>query len=239
MKELDLSSLFKTIKTHIIPILISAVLLAGIVFGYNMFFVTPTYRTTTTILVNNGGLADVGVPGNSVSSSDLNASLYLVETCVDILESDNMYKELANALGKNYSYYNLKRRFSPSPRGEASLLIDISTFGTNPKEIKEIANTFLEIAPTFIKNNILSVDVKILATADKVDKTGPRTASNTLYAFVLGVLISSVVFVVISLLKNTIENDADFKSRYNIPLLGTVPVFENKQTKGKRYEKNK
>lgn len=239
MKELDLSSLFKTIKDHILPILISAVLLAALVFGYNTFFVTPTYRTTTTILVNNGGLADVGVPGDSVSSSDLNASLYLVETCVDILESDNMYKELANALGKDYSYYNLKKRFYPAPRGEASLLIDISTFGTNPKEMKEIANTFLEIAPTFIRNNILSVDVKTLATAEKVDKIGPRTASSTFFAFVLGALISSVVFVVISLLKNTIESEADFKSRYNIPLLGTVPFFENTQTKGKRYEKNK
>lgn len=239
MKELDLSSLFKIVKDRIIPILISAIVLAALVFGYNTFFVTPTYRTTTTILVNNGGLADVGIPGESVSSSDLNASLYLVETCVDILESDNMYKELANALGKNYSYDSLKRCFAPAPRGEASLLIDISTFGTNPKEIKEIANTFLEVAPTFIRNNILSVDVKILATADKVVETGPRTAANTLWAFVVGALVSCLVFVVISLLKNTIESDADFKSRYNIPLLGTVPVFENKQTKGKRYEKNK
>lgn len=239
MKELDLSLLFKTIKDHIIPILVSAVILAVLVFGHNAFFVTPTYRTTTTILVNNGGLADVGVPGNSVSSSDLNASLYLVETCVDILESDNMYKELANALGKDYSYYSLKKRFLPQPRGESSLLIDISTYGTNPKEIKEIANTFLEIAPTFIRNNILSVDVKILATADKTDKTGPRTVFNTILAFVLGALASSVVFVILSLLKNTIESEADFKSRYSIPLLGAIPVFENKQTKGKRYEKSK
>ncbi len=239
MKELDLSSVLKTIKDHIIPILLSAVILAALVFGYNTFFVAPTYRTTTSILVNNGGLADVGIPGESVSNSDLNASLYLVETCVDILESDNMYKELANALGDNYNYYNLKRRFVPAPRGEESLLIDISTYGTNPKEIKEIANTFLEIAPTFIRNNILSVDVKILATAETVDKTGPRTASNALYAFVIGALLSSLVFIVISLLKNTIENDTDFKARYSIPLLGTVPIFENKQTKGKRYEKSK
>lgn len=239
MKELDLSSLFKTIKDHILPILLSAVILAALVFGYNAFFVDPTYCTTTTILVNNGGLADVGIPGDSVSSSDLNASLYLVETCVDILESDNMYKELANALGENYSYFNLKKRFVPAPRGEDSLLIDISTFGTSPKEIKNIANTFLEIAPTFIRNNILSVDVKVLATADKVDKTGPRTFANSFYAFVIGFILSSMVFVVISLLKNTIENEADFKSRYTIPLLGTVPVFENKQTKGKRYEKSK
>lgn len=239
MKDLDLSSAFKIIKDHIIIIVLSGAILAAMVFGYNAFFVAPTYRTSTTILVNNGGLADVGVPGDSVSNTDLNASLYLVETCVDILESDNMYKELAKALGKDYSYFDLKQRFKPSSRGEDSLLIDISTYGTNPKEIKEIANTFLEIAPTFIRNNILSVDVKILATAEKADKTGPRTLINTAAALLFGLAASSVVFIAIALLKNTIESEKDFKAKYSIPLLGTVPVFENTQTKGKRNEKFK
>ena len=78
MKELDLSALFKVIKQNILIILLSGAVLAGAVFCYNHFFVAPTYRTTTTILVNNGGLADVGVPGDSVNGSDLNASLSIV-----------------------------------------------------------------------------------------------------------------------------------------------------------------
>ncbi|MBO5852503.1 MAG: hypothetical protein J6Q74_01675 [Clostridia bacterium] len=239
MKELDLSALFKVIKQNILIILLSGAVLAGAVFCYNHFFVAPTYRTTTTILVNNGGLADVGVPGDSVNGSDLNASLYLVETCVDILESDYMFKELANALGGDYSSHSLKSRFSPVARGEESLLIDISTYGTDPEEIKEIANTFLEVAPTFIQNNILSVDVKVLADAVTISKVGPRTSSNTLVAFIVGVFACVVIFVLISLLKNTIESESDFKATYDVPLLGTVPVFENKQSKGNRNEKVK
>lgn len=239
MKELDLTAVFKIIKERFLIIALSGVILAVLSFGYNSFFVAPTYRTSTTILVNNGGLADVGVPGDSVSNTDLNASLYLVETCVDILESDNMYKELAGALGGDYSYFGLKQRFKPLARGEDSLLIDITTSGTDPKEIKNIANTFLEVAPTFIRNNILSVDVKILATADKVDKTGPRVAVNTLAALIAGLAFSSLVFIAFSFFKNTIESEKDFKARYSVPLLGTVPVFENKQMKGKRNEKFK
>lgn len=233
MKELDLTKLFKICKDNIIALILTGVVFAAAVFSYNTFFVAPTYRTTTTILVNNGGLADVGVSGENVDSNDLNASLYLIETCVDILESDNMYKELANALNDDYSYDGLQSRFSPRARGEESLLIDISTYGTDPKEIKKIANTFLEIAPTFIKNNILSVDVKILATAEKTTKVGPRTAVNTTLAFFAGAVLCVLVCVVISLFKNTIESEKDFKARYDIPLLGTVPVFKNKQPKGR------
>lgn len=207
---------------------------AVLVFGYNMFFATPTYRTTTTILVNNGGLSEVGPSGGSVSGSDISASLNLITTCVDVLESDNMYKDLAKALDDKYSYYSLQKMFSAAPRGEQSMLIDIHTYGTDPTKIKEIANTFLDIAPTFICNNILNVDVKILASADKTVKTGPRTTFNTAVAFVLGAALCAATYIVIDLFKNTIENESDFKSRYDIPLLGVVPVFETKQKGGKK-----
>ena len=239
MKELDLTALYKIVKERWIPIAVAGVLCAVLAFSYNTFFVSPIYRTSTTILVNNGGLADVGVPGESVNNNDLSASLYLVETCVDILESDNMYKELAKALGNDYSYQNLKNRFVPQARGENSLLIDIYTLGTDQKEIREIANTFLEIAPTFIRNNILSVDVKILATADISVKVGPRTLLYTLAALLVGVLGATIVFIILSLFKNTIENEIDFKNHFSVPLLGTVPEFENKQMKGARNEKHK
>lgn len=239
MKELDFSALYKIVKERWLPIAVAGVLCAILVFSYNKFFVAPVYRTSTTILVNNGGLANVGVPGDSVNNNDLNASLYLVETCVDILESDNMYKELAKALGKNYSYQNLKACFVPEARGEDSLLIDIYTFGSDQKEIMDIANTFLEVAPTFIKNNILSVDVKILATADVTVKVAPTTLTNTVIAFVVGFFGAILVYVLISLFKNTIESEKDFKDRFSAPLLGTVPEFENKQKKGGRNAKRK
>ncbi len=239
MKEIDLTKLLKLLLEHIIPIIISGLVCAAIIFGYCMFFVTPTYRTTTSILVNNGGLSQVGPSTNSVSGSDISASLYLVSTCSDIIESDNIYKDLAKALNNKYSYYYLKNSFSANPRGDGSLLIDITTSGTNPEEIKEIANTFLEIAPTFICNNIRNVDVKVLANADNAVKTGPRTLFNTVTAFFIGAVGCAFVYIVIYLSKNTIESEDDFKARYEIPLLGTVPVFETKQYGGKRRGKSK
>jgi capsular polysaccharide biosynthesis protein len=167
VKELDLSKFFKTVLDHIIPIIIAGVVCAAITFGYCTFFATPTYTTTTTILVNNGGLSEVGPSSDRLSGNDISASLYIVNTCVGIIQSDNMYKELAKALDNKYSYYSLKGCFSAAPRSAQSLIIDINTSGTDQKEIKKIANTFLEVAPTFISNNILNVDVKILATAER------------------------------------------------------------------------
>ncbi len=234
MKEIDLTKLLKIVIKNIIPILLVGIVCAVLTFGYCTLFATPTYRTTTTILINNGGLSEVGPSGGSVSGSDISASLNLVATCVDVLKSDNIYKELAKALDDEYSYYGLQSRFRAVARGDQSMLIDIYTCGTDPTEIKNLANTFLEIAPTFISINILNVDVKILATADKTVKTAPRTVFNTVFALLAGVVVCAAVYIIIYLSKNTIENEADFKARYEIPLLGTVPVFEAKQSGGKK-----
>ncbi len=234
MKEIDLSKIFKIVSQNIIPILLTGIICAVLAFSYCMIFAAPAYRTTTTILVNNGGLSEVGPSGGSVSGNDISASLSLVTTCVDVLKSDNIYKELAKALGDEYTYYALQPRFSAVARGDQSMLIDIYTYGTEPTEIKDIANTFLEIAPTFISNNILNVDIKVLATADKTVKTGPRTVYYTVAALFIGAVACALVYIITHLSKNTIENEADFKARYEIPLLGTVPVFETKQSGGKK-----
>ncbi len=233
MKEIDLIKILKIVLEHIVPILLTGIIFAVMTFGYCTFFATPTYRTSATILVNNGGFENSGPSGGSISGSDISASLYLITTCVDVLESDNIYKDLAAALDDKYSYYQLKSQFFVRSRSESSMLIDIYTLGSDPTEIKTLANTFLEIAPTFICNNIFNADVKILATADKAIKTGPRTALSSLIAFVLGVLACSAVFIIIHFSKNTIESEKDFKSRYEIPLLGCVPFFETKKTGGK------
>jgi capsular polysaccharide biosynthesis protein len=234
LKEIDLLKILKVILEHLVPILISGILLAVMTFGYCTFFAAPTYRTTTTILVNNGGFENSGPSSGSISGSDISASLYLITTCVDVLQSDNIYKDLASALDDKYSYYSLKSSFAACSRGENSMLIDIYTFGHDPIEIKKLANTFLEIAPTFITNNIFNADVKILATADNAVKTGPKIAFNSFFAFVIGVFTCAAVFVIIHFCKNTIESEKDFKARYEVPLLGCVPFFENKQTGGKR-----
>lgn len=233
MKELDLSSLYKIVKERILIILLAAVVLAGAVFTYNSFFIKPTYCTTTTILINNGGLADLGNQGN-VESNDITSSLNLVKTCIGVLESQMMHKELSKALDEEYSYSYLMSCFAFAPRGEDSMLVDVYTYGKSPKEIKKIANTFLEIAPTFITYNVVGgVDVKVLAEAETTYKVAPRVLFNTVLAFVIGLVASALVFIVISLFKNTVESEEDFKARYDIPLLGTVPLFENKQTKGR------
>lgn len=240
LKEIDITKIIKLLLSHIFPILLAGVILAGGVFAYNTFWSKPVYRTSTSVLINNGGLADdLQTPNGTISSAIMSASLSLVPTCIDMMESDNIYKELAKSLNDQYSYYGLQSRFAVVSRNEQSLVIDIYTYGSDITETKNIANTFLQIVPTYISNNLTGADVKIMATADKIVKTSPRTGFNTSVAFLVGVLICSAIYIIIEFSKNTIESEKDFKSRYDLPLLGTVPLFENNSQGGKRRGRTK
>ena len=238
MKELDLTKLFKLFLSHLLPILLAGVIFAAAAFSYCTYVADPVYRTDASILVNNGGLSD-GYQSTTgiISSSNISASLYLVNTCVDVLNSTGIYKKLAAQLGDKYTYTSLQRSFTVSEHDDNSLIIDITVQGTNAKEIKKIANEFLDIVPTYIGDTIKYTDVKVIAVADKVYKVGPRTLYLTVLAFVMGVALCYLAYFIVFLLRNTVENDMDFKSRYDVPLLGTVPHFDNKFLGGKRRGK--
>ncbi len=239
MKEIDITKLIKIVLSHIFPILFSAVILAAGVFVYNTFWSKPVYRTSTSVLINNGGLADNYNQSGTISSGNMSASLSLIPTCKDMLESDNIYKKLASALNNKYSYYSLKSSFTVSSRTEDSLVIDIYTYGSDINETKNIANTFLQIVPTYISTNLPSSDVKIMATADKIVKTSPNISFNTTVGFFIGAFLCAAVYILLEFTKNTIENEKDFKSRYDLPLLGTVPLFDSNTQGGKRRGRSK
>lgn len=232
-KEIDLSKSFKLFISHIVPILVAGAVCAALVLCYCSFLMKPVYKTRASVLVNNGSLASTIEGSTIISSANMSASLSLVTTCIDILKSDKVYIELAGALNNKYSYTDLKSMFGIASRNDNSLLIDLSVQGEDPDEIREIANTFLEIIPTYIKITLPPTDVKIMADANRAYETGPKLIPTALISFAVGALLCYLVFLIIGMFRNTIESEADFKARHDVPLLGSVPFFEAKNTGGK------
>lgn len=243
MKELDLIKLAKFLLSKIAIIIVCAIIGAGAGFGYSNFFVEPVYRTSSTILVNNGAFSDGYNSGSSIiSGSNISASLSLVPTCVDILQCDKIYNDLYKSLegeklNDRYSVGKLKGLFLPVANKENSITINIYTYSNNPEDAVILANKFLEIVPTFIPNTIPNTDVKILSDATGAVRTEPRTTYNMGLGFIAGLAICLVILFILYLTKNTIDSEKDLKNNYDVPMLGTVPLFENKQAGGNRNGK--
>lgn len=234
MREIKIQELLKVALDRVWLIVAVAVLSLALAFSYCSFVETPVYSTGCSILVNNGALT-TNETSSTISSATMSASLYLVETCVDVCKSDNLFKELEESMNREYTYKQLRGLFQIDSRSKSSLFIDISVVNANPDEAKRIANAYLDILPAYMNEVIPAVDIKVMSTADSFSKVSPHTVRISVLAMILGAVATYAVCAIISLLNNTISSEEDFKNHFDLPLLGVIPNFDPKKTKGGRY----
>lgn len=219
-------------------LILAAVVCASSAFAYCKFFVTPTYSATASILVTNGAVTtSYDETTDKVSGSDITASLYLAYTVVDILNTPDIYKKVADSLGENYNYQQLMNTSSIERRTEDTLFIDVKFTSTDPKEAMRIANKYVEVACVYIPEYIPSSRAMIASTAIKSVMISPRTVMTTFVGGLLGAIAAYVVLFIIESLNRSIKGEEDFAANFDVPLLGTVPDFENAETGGYRKSK--
>lgn len=219
-------------------IALAAIVFAVAVFSYCKFFLTPSYSATASILVTNGAVTtSYEDTTGKIASSDISASLYLAYTVVDILNTPDIYKEVADQLGKDYTYQGLMGSSSVARRSEDTLFIDVTFSSTDPKEAMRIANKFVEISCEYIPEFIPSARARVASTAIKAGKTYPRTTMATFAAGLVGGVLAFVVLFVIESTNRSIKGEEDFTNTFDVPLLGAVPDFENVEAGGYRKSK--
>lgn len=235
----------KKIWIVILSVIIVAPLCAGITFGccqlYSEFITTPTYSATASLFVTSGAVTTpYDETTGKVTGSDVGASLILAQTVVDILNTPDLYKEVANQLGKDYDYLSLKGRTSVSRRSEESLFVDITFSSTDPKEAMRVANKITETACQYIpKKFIESSKADVASTAIKAVKTYPRTTMATGVAGIIGAAAAFGVVFIIESTNRAIKGEEDFTNNFDVPLLGSVPDFENAESGGYRKSRGK
>ena len=238
MQEISIFVLFKIAGKRIWALLIAFVVAAVLAFSYCQLIADPVYGASASIIVTNGAVVttDENSSTQKLLGSDIQASLLLVDSVVDMLKTPDIYKYLAGKLGGGYDYRKLKSHTTVTRRGEETLFIDISYTDADPQNAIKVANMFASASCDYVAEFISKSDPRIVSSADRAALVSPRTFRTTFLAGFGAALVLYIVFVLIELLNNTIKGEEDFTSRYDIPLLGTVPDFEEAR-KRKSYKK--
>ena len=243
MNNISLISLLKLALRHIYALILAGVVFAAVAFSYCKFVAVPKYSATGSILVTNGSIINNNTQSSEASSvtsstssrnvsyTDINASLQLADTINDILNTNDIYKELSNEDGNRYTYTNLKSRSSVRRRSTDSLFIDITFTASTPEEALRLANKFLNLTPDYVKDYIPSANAAVATQPDKAAKTYPRTSLYTLAAGLCGVILAYAVVYIVSLTNNSIKDEEDIVNNYDITVLGNVPDFTNAKSK--------
>lgn len=243
MNEINLLYLLRLFLRRIVIIICAAVLCAVLVFSYCKWFATPVYSASSQLIITNGALIiddtsedNVEIYTSKIASQDVQASMYLADVCVSLLETQDIYKALAANFDNKYSYQELQGSVSISLNKSEGIFINISVKNASAEDAVKIANSFAVMAPDYLSGYFPSAKVGITYTADKAGLASPRTTTNTFIGFIAGAAIAYLIVFIIDINDRTIKGETDFAECYNIPILGSIPDFENTDVQSGGYQ---
>ena len=236
MQNLTLFSLFKIALKHIFLLILAAIVAGSAAYSYCTYIATPRYTGTGYVLATNGaivaGVSDI--EENTTNSSDISVSSNLLNTIIDILKTNDIYKELSDELDNKYSFSSLKGRCSIERKNDRSLFIAVSFTASDPEEATMLVNAFLKIAPSYIGKYIENT-AAVTSMCDNANKTYPRTTSTTMLGAVVGAGALYFILLLIYSANVVIQDEEDFKQRFDIPVIGCVPDFAQAKSNKEYY----
>ena len=223
-ETISLKELFDTLKKRwalIISITLVAMIISGVV---SYFVITPEYKSSTQILVNQQNQDDVTLYG----SNAVQTNIQLINTYPDIIKSGTILEKVKEELKLDMSVAALAGKIDVATN-QGSLIMTVSVTDTDPKKALQIANKTAEV---FEKENkrLMEVDnVSILSLADDQENQSPISPNpklNIAIAAVVGLLIGIGLAFLLEYLDNTVKTEQDIEKLLELPVLGAITTID-------------
>ena len=245
MNNITIEYLFQLLLRRIWIVIVSGILCGIITFTYCSLFATELYSASAKVIIGNGAfsfgeedeenvdlssnLSSIApVTSHKISGSDIQSSMYLANACKELLQAQPIYEQLAEAMGEKKDTYNsFRRSIVVELASEDSIFITITASSTKPEKAVEMANTFAALTPKYLNKYMPLADVGVTDTARSAGKTAPRTVFFTCLLTLAGAVVSYLIALIFDMNDKTIKGETDFTQTYTIPILGTVPDFDN------------
>ncbi len=201
---------------------------------YSVNFITPRYRASVTVYVNNAKESQV----TEITTSNLTVSQRLVATYIKIIESDSVLEAVAEAVeeetGVTYAARSI-RDMMTAEQEEDTELFKVHVSHKDPQMAADIANAIARVAPEKISDYVVGSSTKIIDYA-KVPTTRytPSHRNNTMLGAVVGFALAMIYLTIRYLMDVRINDSDDLEQLFDYAVLGQIPNF-SLAAKGKRY----
>ena len=235
VQEIDLLKLLKVLWSKIWLIVLAAFVGGVAFFLYTFFFITPQYKSSALLYVNNNSL-DIGSTKLNITSGDINASSSLIDTYCVILKSRTTLEQARYEGELPYTYEQLRAKVSGSSEGNTPIF-KITVTDPNPEMAANICNTVVEIMvdPNSGISGIVegsSVSVIDYAVVAK-SASSPSYTKNTAIGMLIGFVIACGIIILLSLMDSTIREEEFRLEKYkDIPVLASIPDLNEDSTGG-------
>lgn len=237
MMEIDLQKLLLAYLQKWWLIVLCAVLVGAGMLLYTIRYVTPLYRASVTIYVNN---TRADYQADSVSSSNLSTAQRLVKTYTNIIESDTVLEKVAEEGNLNCSAAYLRSIMSAAQK-DGTEIFQVFITHSDPEKAAMIANTIADVAPGQIEEFVEGSSTKIIDYAKvPTSRYSPNYEKSAALGAVVGAVIAVIYVTIRFLLDVRLRTPEDLEQIFEFPVLGQIPMFSAPDAKkhGYGYQKN-
>lgn len=231
--EIDIMEIIMVLMRWIWAIGLAALIGGLMMLVISKFFITPTYNSTTRIVVLNTDNSDTLTytdlqVGTQLTSdySELITSRYVVESVIETFNLDVTYEEFVENVAVS----------TPSN----TRIIDITLTDTDPLKAKEMVDELRNVAAQRI------VEVMNIEAVNVVDegnvptkKAAPSVGKYTLIGILAGGFLAVAVVLVLYLLDDTIKSSEDIEKYLHLSTLGLIPIIETEEESKKKRSTTK
>ena len=236
MEELDLKELFNIFWSKKVQIILIVLIFIALGVIYTVGFTTPMYTSSTTLLLA-GSESGGEETANSITTTDITLNSKLVSTYSVLVRSKDVLSQVISNLGMDISWESLRNNVKVSSV-EDTEVIEISVTTNNAENSANIAN---EIAKVFTEK---VAEIYNINNVHVVDEAEPEnTLSNInhekdviIFAFI-GLVVAVIYVLVANMLDTTVKTAEDIEKEFKLPVLASIPLYENaiqKRKGGKR-----
>lgn len=230
MEELDLKEIFNIFwsrKIQIIIIILIFVLIGGI---YSYKFVTPEYKSATTLVLatSNDKKSDKKESSSdAITQTDLTLNSNLVSTYSELIKSKTILRKVLNNLDLNSIDENELRNDISVTAVDDTEIIEIAVVSKSPSYAARIANEIAEVFSDKVAD-IYNIDnVQVVDKAEKSDVPYNINHLRDIVIFALiGFIVACVKVLISNLLDNTIKTEQDIEKATDLLVLAEVPNFD-------------
>ena len=223
---IDIKNVIDSLWKFKLPILGLALLAALLAIVKTVFFTPLVYTSRGELYVSNKNAMFSTAVSASMQMNDIESARKMSESSVRILKTNDYRDIVSNAIaektGNVYSSAYIGSHVSIS--ADDTEILTIIASASSPEAAFEIANEFLNCAPTHLKSIFNTGDATVVDTPRlNLTPNSKYLIRNTGIAFLVGALIGAIIVFVFTIFDKKIHNGTEAAKRYDLPLLGEIP----------------
>ena len=226
--EITFETVFRVLRKAWLIILICAVLGGIGAFCVCEYIMTPTYVSSLKINIIGAQEVDNTIAGQNNQWVLANR---IVKTCTEIINTNTFRTKVRDASGVNHKP-QLDVSFD-----EETTIINIKVLDHDKQNAYLFAQTIAEIVNDhLIESTATSVSVRIIEQPVVPENaSAPNTVFNTFLSFFIFAFVMFILQLLREILGTKIKNENELLRRYDIPVIATIPDFNEVYRNSNKY----